>query len=77
MSVDIKNLFGVTVRHIKDRDGRKVTIYGYTRGKYCKDCVFFYKEQHAKAYNRCAKVPNKHWRAMLDACILFEEKNKR
>lgn len=69
-----KDLFGVEIRHLKDIDGRKVTLYGRTTGKHCKECEYFYSEEYAKTYHRCEKLPKKNWRANEVACALFNQR---
>lgn len=64
---------GLEVRHEKDRDGRKITLYGKTQGKQCMNCKHYYRDVYSKPYPRCVRYPNKHWHAFRIACGFFEE----
>jgi len=62
---------GGSVRNLKDADGRKVTLIGFTPGKKCKDCENFYYDQRAKVYRRCKLYPKKNWKSNFEACGSF------
>ena len=68
------DMYTQVVRLLTDVDGRKIELYGYTRGRKCKECKFYYKEQYSKVYRRCEKYPKKNWKANLEACSVFKEK---
>ena len=61
------------IRKLKDCDGRKIILQGFTKGKKCKECIFFYRVQYAKIIRRCKKYPKKYWKANFAACRYFEE----
>ena len=69
------NLFGqpeLTVRHLKDCDGRRIDLIGITKGRKCKECSNFYHDQRGKVYRRCKLYPSKSWKANFEACGRFE-----
>lgn len=60
------------IRNLKDVDGRRVTLIGFTKGEFCKNCAFFYRVQYAKVYRRCELYPNKNWKSNFEACSKFK-----
>ena len=62
------------VRNLKDADGRKIQLIGFTAGKKCKECESFYRVEYAKVYRRCKFYPRKNWKANTEACGQFKEK---
>ena len=63
--------FDTDVRNLKDADGRRIKLIGFTPGKKCKECDHFYREQYGKVYRRCELYPKKNWKSNLEACSKF------
>jgi len=64
-------------RLLKDADGRKIVLVGFTHGRTCKECDHFYRVQYAKVYRRCELYPKKNWKANFEACSKFVESPMR
>ena len=62
----------VRVEH--DHDGREVRLVGRTKGRKCKECISFYREQYSRVITRCSMYSNKFWKANMEACSYFSER---
>lgn len=63
--------FGINMRKEKDRDGKKMTVIGYTKGEFCGNCRNLYSDS---GKYRCPYVPKRNIRDTMLACIYFFKK---
>lgn len=68
--------FGTEVRHEKDRNGKKVCMYGSMPGKKCCECGL-YQEDKERKRSSCKINPGYNWRGFQPACMYFDEKGEK